>query len=51
VQGGPRTDGVVMSEAPKGLLSVLGEICEEMQATGCSYEQAMDGETRTGARR
>jgi hypothetical protein len=29
-----------MTEAPKGLLHVLGEMFEEMQTTGCTYEEA-----------
>jgi hypothetical protein len=29
-----------MTEAPRGLLAHLGEMFEEMQISGCTYEQA-----------
>jgi hypothetical protein len=31
-----------MTEAPKGLLSVLGEAFAEMQQSGCDYQTALE---------
>jgi hypothetical protein len=31
-----------MTEAPKGLLALLGEAFEEMQTSGCDYQTALE---------